>query len=123
MSTAPVIIKVNKPTTEIKSNLICLHHVGGSGNVFRPLAKSLEPHGIQVYAVSLPGRVPKQANLIIKDCGLIVDQILLAMQNFKSNIENLPLMMFGHSLGQTYFKSSTKLFFTHLHLIILDDIK
>jgi len=94
------LLTLNKPTNP-KRTLLCLHHVGGNANVFRDLAKNVECDGVETFAISLPGRLPKTANLIVKDIHTIVEMAydLIRENKEKLRLDTNPLVLFGHSLG------------------------
>lgn len=119
------IAKINKPK-QIENNLFCFHWVGGGGNSFRPLAKTLEPHGIQVFSVTLPGRYPTQIHLLMKSVREVVDniqtQFLASIDNWEIN--KYPLFFFGHSYGGIVaYELAKKLKTVQLKKIIISAVK
>eukprot|EP01038_Epipyxis_sp_PR26KG_P004063 gene4063-5807_t len=91
-------------TIPIKCFLICFHWVGGNGNAYRSLAKDLEPFGINVIAVSLPGRNSSRGQPsphILTSINVVVDSIYDALlaRYIEWNLQDLPVIYFGHSLG------------------------
>lgn len=114
------ILALNNPSKK-ESNLICFHWVGGSANGFKPLAKSLESMGVQTFGVSLPGRFPKSAHLIIKDIKTIVDQIFQLIISNRNKFNDFPLIFFGHSFGKFFALRFTNISF--LDIILSNNYK
>jgi pyochelin biosynthesis protein PchC len=76
--------------------LVCLPHAGGSASYFYQLARALPPH-IEVQAVQYPGRQDRHAEPCVDDVVVLAEQLLGALAEQR----DLPLVLFGHSMGAT----------------------
>lgn len=76
--------------------LVCFPHAGGSASYFFALAKALPPH-VEVQAVQYPGRQDRYSEPCIDDVVTLAEELVdvLAAQR------DLPLVLFGHSMGAT----------------------
>ena len=82
--------------TDAVVRLVCLPHAGGSASYFFPLAKALPPE-VELLAVQYPGRQDRHAEPCVDDVVTLAEQLVdvLAAQR------DLPLVLFGHSMGAT----------------------
>jgi surfactin synthase thioesterase subunit len=83
-----------RPSETATARLVCLPHAGGSAPFFLPVSAALSP-GVDVVAIQYPGRQDRRAEQPIDDVAALADQI---HEVLRSQPE-MPLTLFGHSLG------------------------
>ena len=83
------------------ARLVCLPHAGGSATYFFPLAKALAAAGgpphVEVRAVQYPGRQDRHTEPCVGDVVVLAERLVDAL----AGLRDLPLLLFGHSLGAT----------------------
>jgi len=82
--------------TDPTVRLVCLPHAGGSATYFFPLAKALPAH-IEVLAVQYPGRQDRYSEPFIDNVVTLAEHLLGVLRTQR----DLPLVLFGHSMGAT----------------------
>jgi surfactin synthase thioesterase subunit len=82
------------PARNATARLVCLPHAGGSASFFLPVSAALTPR-VDVVAMQYPGRQDRRSERPIDDMTVLADRIyeILLRQ------PELPLTIFGHSLG------------------------
>ncbi|GLY16556.1 alpha/beta fold hydrolase [Kineosporia rhizophila] len=83
-----------RPSSTAAARLVCLPHAGGSASFFVPVAASLSPH-TDVVAVQYPGRQDRRAERPIPDIAVLAQHV----HRLLSPMTDLPLFLFGHSMG------------------------
>jgi surfactin synthase thioesterase subunit len=83
-----------RPSETATARLVCLPHAGGSAPFFLPVSAALSP-GVDVVAIQYPGRQDRRAERPIDDVAVLADQIHEALRPQPE----MPLTLFGHSLG------------------------
>jgi surfactin synthase thioesterase subunit len=83
-----------KPNGRAAARLLCFHHAGVSGAVYRLWPNGL-PDNVEVCAIQLPGRGGRLRELPISSVPAIVDALLPALQPLLDR----PFAVFGHSMG------------------------
>ncbi|BCJ50473.1 thioesterase [Actinoplanes sp. NBRC 14428] len=84
------------PADEPRSRLVCLPHAGGSASYFLPTARALGTRA-DVLAVQYPGRQDRRGEPPVDTVGELADRIAEVLLP----LTDLPLVLFGHSLGAT----------------------
>lgn len=83
-----------RPTSDATARLVCLPHAGGSAPFFLPMAAALSP-GVDVVAIQYPGRQDRRTEKPIADVMVLADNVYDVVRRQPE----LPLTLFGHSLG------------------------
>jgi surfactin synthase thioesterase subunit len=83
-----------RPAGNATARLVCLPHAGGSATFFLPVSAALSP-GVDVVAIQYPGRQDRRAEQPISDMGVLADRVYGVLRNQPE----LPLTLFGHSMG------------------------
>jgi surfactin synthase thioesterase subunit len=83
-----------RPSRNATARLVCLPHAGGSATFFLPVAAALSP-SVDVVAIQYPGRQDRRAERPIDDMAVIADRIHAILRRQPE----LPLILFGHSMG------------------------
>jgi surfactin synthase thioesterase subunit len=83
-----------RPARDAAARLVCLPHAGGSAPFFLPVAAALSP-GVDVVAIQYPGRQDRRTETPISDMTVLADRIHAVLRRQPE----LPLALFGHSLG------------------------
>lgn len=93
--------KLNNPEGRVRLNLFCFHWAGGNGTAFKPLSTFLQPHGIVVYSITLPGRNGRNTSSLFRSFPALVKALLPEFVEYHRSyvIGDLPLILFGHSFG------------------------
>lgn len=86
----PVINRCESPV----ARLICIPYSGGDIHAYRPWAAAMPP-GIELRAVQLPGRGTRISEPLPTDLKQVAARIAAAIEQ----LDPLPLVLFGHSLG------------------------
>lgn len=79
------------------ARLICLPHAGGTASLFRDWPPKLHP-SVEVIAVSYPGREDRLKEPCITDMAVMAE-LLAAEIAALPDADQLPLLLFGHSMG------------------------
>jgi medium-chain acyl-[acyl-carrier-protein] hydrolase len=72
-----------------------MHHAGGSAAAFRPWVGALERHGIEVWALQLPGRENRWGERAFDDMATAVQSCVDALVPHL----DVPYTLLGHSVG------------------------
>ncbi|MDH6113684.1 pyochelin biosynthetic protein PchC [Kitasatospora sp. MAP12-15] len=80
------------PGAEVR--LVCLPHAGGSASFYVPASRALSP-AVDVLAVQYPGRQDRHAEAPLDDLDTLAGRICAALLPWT----DLPLALFGHSMG------------------------
>lgn len=83
-----------RPAENAAARLVCLPHAGGAAPFFLPVSVALTPE-IDVVAIQYPGRQDRRAETPIDDLAVLADRI----HDILRRQPELPLTIFGHSLG------------------------
>lgn len=78
-----------------RHRLFCIHHAGSSAAAFRPWVAALAPHGIEVWALQLPGRENRRSEPAFEH---IRDAASICTKSLNAALE-VPYTLLGHSLG------------------------
>ncbi len=81
-----------KPNAKLR--LLCFPYAGGSANIFRSWGSYLTDE-VELVAVQLPGRGRRLMEPPHSDMKQIVDELI----RYSEQVTDLPLVIFGHSLG------------------------
>lgn len=81
-----------KPNAKLR--LLCIPYAGGSANIFRSWGSYLTDE-VELVAVQLPGRGRRLMETPHSDMEQIVDELIRCSEQ----VTDLPLIIFGHSLG------------------------
>jgi surfactin synthase thioesterase subunit len=84
------------PVEEARVRLVCFPHAGGSASFYFPLSQTMAP-SIEVTAVQYPGRQDRRHEKPVDDVSRLADLIAEELGPWT----DLPLALFGHSLGAT----------------------
>lgn len=84
------------PAPEAKVRLVCFPHAGGAASFFFPMAEMLLPN-VEMLAVQYPGRQDRRS----EKCLDSVQGLAVAIAGQLRRRTDLPLALFGHSLGAT----------------------
>ncbi|WP_344866597.1 thioesterase II family protein [Planomonospora alba] len=84
------------PAEGARARLVCFPHAGGSASFYFPLAQTMPP-SVEVVAVQYPGRQDRRHERPIDDIAELADRIAGELAPWT----DLPLALFGHSLGAT----------------------
>jgi medium-chain acyl-[acyl-carrier-protein] hydrolase len=87
-------IVIQKPVASPRVRLLCFPHGGGSPTAFNAWPEEL-PEDIEVCALQLPGRGRRLLEAPPTSISQIIEALLKAFQPFGE----LPIALFGHSLG------------------------
>jgi medium-chain acyl-[acyl-carrier-protein] hydrolase len=87
-------IVIQKPAASPRARLLCFPHGGGSPTTFNAWREKL-PDDIEVCALQLPGRGRRLLEAPPTSIGQIIETLLRASQPF----QEIPIALFGHSLG------------------------
>ena len=87
-------IEIQRPAASACVRLLCFPHGGGSPSAFNAWREKL-PEDIEVCALQLPGRGRRLLEVPPTNIGQIIEMLLNAAQPF----EEVPVALFGHSLG------------------------
>ncbi|WAL67930.1 alpha/beta fold hydrolase [Amycolatopsis cynarae] len=82
------------PSSRAVARLVCLPHAGGSAPFFFPMSRALAPH-VEVLAVQYPGRQDRRHEPFLHTIDGIADRIAELLRGGN----DLPLALFGHSMG------------------------
>ncbi|MEW2417703.1 alpha/beta fold hydrolase [Streptomyces sp. NPDC046866] len=80
--------------------LVCFPHAGGSASFYFPVAQALAP-GVDVLAVQYPGRQDRRGEPLIDSIAVLADRIFTELAALVSAEPDVPLYLFGHSMGAT----------------------
>ncbi|GAA0442556.1 alpha/beta fold hydrolase [Streptomyces sp. NPDC046215] len=80
------------------ARLVCLPHAGGSAGYFFPFSQALAGD-LDVLAVQYPGRLERHHEPPLTDIGQLADHVVAALTSPAACPDDLPLALFGHSLG------------------------
>ncbi|MEU3776276.1 alpha/beta fold hydrolase [Streptomyces sp. NPDC032472] len=80
--------------------LVCFPHAGGSASFYFPVAQALAPD-VDVLAVQYPGRQDRRAEPLIDSVAVLADRIFSELAALLSAEPDVPLYLFGHSMGAT----------------------
>jgi len=83
-----------RPARNATARLVCFPHAGGSAPFFLPVSVALSP-GVDVVAIQYPGRQERRTEQPIADLMLLAD----CLYDILRRQPELPLTLFGHSLG------------------------
>lgn len=84
------------PGDGARTRLICFPHAGGSASFYSPLFRALPPT-VDVAGIQYPGRQDRWHEKPIGDVDELADRIAVELEPWT----NLPIALFGHSLGAT----------------------
>lgn len=84
---------------EARGRLLMLHHVGGDRNSFKAaVSRQAVLSGVEVWVVGYPGRIKGESTLSSVEA--LADEVFAAMMSRGKDFwVDLPLFVFGHSLG------------------------
>ena len=85
------------PGAEPRSRLLCLHHVGGDRNSLKLLGAPGALSGVEVWVVGYPGRMKSEQ--LLGTVEALAEGVFAAMHSSGASWSDLPLTVFGHSLG------------------------
>jgi surfactin synthase thioesterase subunit len=78
-----------------RCTLFCFAHAGGSSSAWRELGRALEPSGVSVSGVELPGRAARYSEPVIRRIEQVVDQAWRGLGDELC----APYALLGHSYG------------------------
>lgn len=78
-----------------RHRLFCMHHAGGGASAFRPWVGALSRHGIEVWALQLPGRENRWGERPFEDMETAVRSCIDALLPHL----DVPYTLLGHSVG------------------------
>jgi amino acid adenylation domain-containing protein len=78
--------------------LVCFPYAGGNAVNFQRLAKELEPHGVTVYGVELPGHDIARADDPLASVADIADRVAEEI----TGVVRTPLVLWGHCAGAVH---------------------
>ncbi len=81
-----------RPASDPAARLLCLPHAGGAASYYLPVSRALAP-AIDVLAVQYPGRQDRHTEPPVESVEGLADQLVPLLDL------DLPLRIFGHSLG------------------------
>lgn len=84
-----------KLLSQPRHRLFCMHHAGGSAAAFRAWAEPLGRHGIEVWALQLPGRENRWRERPFEDLATAVQACVGALVPHLDT----PYAILGHSVG------------------------
>lgn len=77
------------------STLFCFPYAGGNSFAYRPL-RELQPAGLNVVGIELPGRGARSAEALCTSLDLLAED---AFRQLSDQIASAPYALFGHSMG------------------------
>ena len=83
-----------RPQAQVRARLLCLPHAGGSPTAFRPWAADMPPD-VEMLVLRLPGREARLRETPLTH----VDEVVGPLAEALSPLLDVPLVVFGHSLG------------------------
>jgi medium-chain acyl-[acyl-carrier-protein] hydrolase len=92
-TTAPWFL-VPKPHPSARLRLLCWPYAGGRGALYRSWVARLPKH-VELWAVQLPGRIPRLREAPLRDARALVAQVGAALTPHLDR----PWALFGHSMG------------------------
>src|ERR1043166_562335 len=78
----------------VKLRLFCLPYAGGGASMYRAW-RPVFPSSIEICPVFLPGREKRIHEPHIRDCNLLLENLMKALVQFTDE----PYALFGHSMG------------------------
>jgi len=84
------------PASDPRARLVCFPHAGGSASSFFPVSRAMAP-SVEVICLQYPGRQDRRTEPCLDDVGAFADAATSALASWT----DLPLVLFGHSLGAT----------------------
>lgn len=91
---APGWFWVAQPRPQARLRLLCFPYAGGRAALFRRWPAGL-PASVEVWAVQLPGRVPRLREPALRDASELVERVVAAAHAHPGP----PWALFGHSMG------------------------
>lgn len=88
-------IAYHQPLPNAQLRLCCFHHAGGGASAFRQWGQWLQPYGIELCPIQLPGRENRLGEQPTTDLPHVIDQLMQVLARYT----DLPLAFFGHSMG------------------------
>ncbi|MBB4689015.1 thioesterase II family protein [Amycolatopsis jiangsuensis] len=87
------------PSARARARLVCLPHAGGSATAYFPFSRAATEAGLEaeVVAIQYPGRQDRRGERCLDDVGAMADAIAEDLRQWS----DLPLVLFGHSMGAT----------------------
>ncbi|GAA3548217.1 alpha/beta fold hydrolase [Amycolatopsis ultiminotia] len=87
------------PSGGARARLVCLPHAGGSATAYFPFSRAAAEAvpDVEVVAVQYPGRQDRRGEPCFDDVGAMADAIADDLRRWA----DLPLALFGHSMGAT----------------------
>ncbi|WP_116202380.1 thioesterase II family protein [Amycolatopsis circi] len=85
------------PTDGARARLVCLPHAGGSATAYFPLSAAAAGQDFEVVAVQYPGRQDRRSEPCLDTVAAIADAIADDLAGWP----DLPVALFGHSMGAT----------------------
>jgi pyochelin biosynthesis protein PchC len=82
------------PASDPRARVVCFPHAGGSASYFFPLSRALAP-SVEVLCLQYPGRQDRHTEPCLDDVTAFADAVAPALGPWT----DLPLVLFGHSLG------------------------
>lgn len=84
------------PVTHPRARLVCFPHAGGSASYFFPVSRAMG-QSTEVLCLQYPGRQDRRTEPCLDNIAAFADAITSALRPWT----DLPLVLFGHSLGAT----------------------
>ncbi|TCP45023.1 surfactin synthase thioesterase subunit [Tamaricihabitans halophyticus] len=84
------------PAEHPRTRLVCFPHAGGSASYFFPVSRALAP-SVEVICLQYPGRQDRRSEPCLETVAGFADGASAALRQWTE----LPLVLFGHSLGAT----------------------
>lgn len=74
--------------------VVCLHHAGGSGTIFRAWSRVFDARGVELIVLSLPGRAQLYRDTPLTEPGAAIAWVAAQLKDLVGDYH-----LFGHSLG------------------------
>lgn len=82
------------PCTHPRARLVCFPHAGGSASYFFPMSRAMAP-SVEVLCLQYPGRQDRRTEPCLDSVAVFADEAAAVLAPWT----DLPLVLFGHSLG------------------------
>lgn len=93
----PVACLTRFAAVDAKARLVCIPHAGASGDVYAPWSRELQGV-LEVCGVTPAGRRHRSSEALNTDPNVLIDEIVADIAKI-AEIDDLPLIIFGHSMG------------------------
>ncbi len=85
----------NYPRKKDTFRIFCFPHAGGNASYFHSWISALQPTGLNVYPVQLPGRANRMQEPRLQEFSQVIPPLIAILESFF----DVPFAFFGHSMG------------------------